>query len=65
MSAGQVIILSGERSRAAARTIVDCAPEGSLMQVSAPRRTLPQNDKMHAMLSDVARSKPPEEYAFT
>lgn len=33
------------------------APKGHVCEIREPRRTLPQNDKMHAMLTDVARSK--------
>ena len=36
---------------------VERAPLGYICELREPRRTLPQNDKMHAMLTDVARSK--------
>lgn len=54
----QTVILHGESQRRHARELVEKAPAGSVVRVSAPRRTIPQNDRMWAMLSDVSRSKP-------
>lgn len=53
---GHTIILRGNRERA--HRIIDAAPVGSVVSVKPPRRTIPQNDKMHAMLSDVSVSMP-------
>lgn len=56
MAKGQTIILG--RFRETAHRIVDAAPAGSVMEVSAPRRTNDQNALMWAMLSDISRAKP-------
>lgn len=56
MASGQVVILG--RNRDMAHRIVDCAPAGSVMEVSAPKRTLDQNAKLWALLSDISRAKP-------
>lgn len=56
MSKGQTLILG--RNRETAHRIVDVAPAGSVMEVSAPRRTTDQNAKLWAMLSDISRAKP-------
>lgn len=56
MASGQTVILG--RNRDIAHRIVDCAPVGAVMEVSAPKRTLDQNAKMHAMLSDISRAMP-------
>ena len=53
---GQTVILRANRETA--HRIVDVAPPGSVMTVSKPRRTVDQNAKLHAMISDVARAKP-------
>lgn len=45
-------------NREFAHRMVDAAPMGSVMAVTKPRRTLSQNDKMHAMLHDISQSKP-------
>lgn len=46
------------KNREYAHRLVDVAPVGSVMTVSAPKRTIPQNDKMWAMLSELAAAKP-------
>jgi hypothetical protein len=56
MSSGQTIILGSHRD--IAHRIVDCAPLGSVMAVSAPKRSDDQNARLWAMLSDVSRAKP-------
>lgn len=58
MSKGQTVILSGKYARMLAHKTVDAAPDGSVMQIAPLKRTIPQNDKMHAMLSDISRAKP-------
>lgn len=45
-------ILRGNRETA--HRIIDCAPVGSLMKVEKPKRTIDQNDKMWAMLTDIS-----------
>jgi len=41
-----------------ARALIAQAPDGYTVTVSAPRRTLDQNARMWAMLSDISRAKP-------
>lgn len=45
-------------NREFAHRLVDVAPVGSVMKVSAPRRTTEQNDKMWAMLTEISAAKP-------
>ena len=56
MSDGQTIILHGNRETA--HRVIDCAPVGSVVNVKPPRRSLSQNDKLHAMVTEVARARP-------
>lgn len=58
MSAGQTVILNSQAARGAAMHLLECAPKGSVVTVKPPTRSLDQNAKMHAMLSDVSRAKP-------
>jgi hypothetical protein len=58
VSAGQTIILDGPRSRQEAKRLVDLAPLGAVLNVREAKRTLEQNDKLWAMLSDVSRAMP-------
>lgn len=51
----QTIILHHPQHRAAATRLVGLAPEGSVVTVSPPRRSLDQNAKMWAMLGEWAR----------
>ena len=55
---GHLVILRDDVSRARAKRIIDAAPVGSTVQVDGPRRTIPQNKRFHAMLSDVSMAKP-------
>ena len=55
---GHTVILESGRHRTRAHTLIDVAPLGCVVTVTPPKRTIPQNDKMWAMLSDVSRSKP-------
>lgn len=50
------VILYGNRGNA--HRLIDDAPAGSVVKVTPPRRTLAQNDKMHAMLTKLARAHP-------
>ena len=54
----QTVILSGTYQKLIAKTLIDGAPQGSVVTVSKPKRSTDQNSKMWAMLSDVSRSKP-------
>lgn len=50
--------LTGDYSRAQAKRLIDQAPSGFVMTVAEPKRSLDQNAKFHAMLSDISRAKP-------
>ena len=54
----QTVILNGPHQRAAAKLLIDKAPSGAVLKISEAKRTLDQNAKLWAMLSDVSRSKP-------
>ncbi len=49
------VILSGKVRRDQAHRHVAAAPAGSVVEIKPPGRTLPQNKRLHAMLTDVAR----------
>jgi hypothetical protein len=51
-------ILTNEFSRERFKRIVDQAPKGYVAEVREPKRTLDQNDKMWAMLTDISVSMP-------
>ncbi len=53
----QTVILRGGQ-RSVAKTLIDRAPEGAVMRIALPKRTLDQNAKLWAMLSDISRAKP-------
>lgn len=53
---GQTMILRGKRE--AAHQLVDAAPDGAVLNIEEQRRTVDQNAKMWAMLSDISRAKP-------
>ena len=46
------------RNRGFAHRLVDAAPAGSVMEIKPPRRTLDQNAKLHAMITQIAAAKP-------
>jgi len=58
MDNGQTVILYGPRARSEAVRVIDAAPTGSVVHVKPPKRSLDQNAKWHAMISDIARAKP-------
>lgn len=58
MSAGQTIILGGKRAAEEAVRVIIAAPAGSVLNIRPPRRTVDQNAKLWAMLSDVSRAMP-------
>jgi len=41
-----------------AHRLLDAAPMGHVLEIREPRRSSEQNDKMWAMLTDIARAKP-------
>lgn len=52
-----VKLLWGARDRDEIDRILDAAPRGSRVEVKDPKRTLPQNSLMWAMLSEIALQK--------
>ena len=56
MAEGATFILHGNRERV--YRALDCAPVGSVVTVKPPRRTLDQNAKFFATLTEIARAKP-------
>lgn len=55
---GQTIILATLHHRQRAHALIDAAPERAVVNIRAATRTISQNDKMWANLSDVSRAKP-------
>lgn len=45
-------------NREFAHRLVDCAPVGSVVKVSAPKRSIDQNSLLWALLSEVSAAKP-------
>lgn len=54
----QTIILHSDSQKRMAHKLVDVAPAGAVLTIREAKRTLDQNAKFHAMLSDVSRAKP-------
>jgi hypothetical protein len=52
------VVLGSDFTRQRAKRIIDQAPKGYVFEVREPRRTLDQNDKLWAMLTDISLSKP-------
>lgn len=52
------IILTTPHQRERAKALVDKAPHGFVAEVREPKRTLEQNDKLWAMLTDISHAKP-------
>jgi hypothetical protein len=53
-----LLILQSSAERARAANYVAKAPAGTRVEFKAPKRSLPQNDMMWSMLSDIARQLP-------
>lgn len=51
-------VLSSPFTRNRAKMLIDKAPDGYVASVAEPKRTLDQNNKLWAMLTDVSRCKP-------
>jgi hypothetical protein len=49
------MILLGHRQREHAKAEIDRAPDGYVVRITEPTRSLDQNAKLHAMLTDLAR----------
>lgn len=58
MANGQTVRLVGPAQRKLAHGLIDRAPDGCVVNIAEPKRSLDQSAKMWAMLSDVARAKP-------
>lgn len=56
--AGQTIILRGMGQRQFAREMIDKAPQDAVVNIREATRTLDQNAKMWAMISDISRAMP-------
>lgn len=48
------LVINGPTQRAIARAWVMSAPVGTVVRFDRPRRTLPQNERLHAMLTVLA-----------
>lgn len=55
---GQTVILVGPSQRTLAKALIDRAPDKAVVTIREANRTLDQNAKMWAMLSDISRAKP-------
>ncbi|MFH5773552.1 recombination protein NinB [Paracoccus sp. NGMCC 1.201697] len=54
----QTVIIRGDMQRHLAKALIDRAPVDAVVTVKEGTRTLDQNAKCWAMLSDIARAKP-------
>jgi len=54
----QTVILRGDTQRQFAKRCIDGAPQDAVVVIREAKRSNEQNDKMWAMLEDVARAKP-------
>jgi hypothetical protein len=52
-----LIVLNSEPDRAKAARYLNVAPAGTRIEFKAAKRSLPQNDRMWAMLTDIAEQK--------
>lgn len=52
-----LVTLYGNADRDRAKRWIDQAPAMTRIEMKAPKRTLPQNDRMWAMLTDIATQK--------
>lgn len=53
-----LVTLYGSKSRSDAMSYIQKAPAGTRVEFKASKRTMPQNDRMWAMLTDVSRQVP-------
>lgn len=54
----QTVLLHGPSQKSYAHELVEKAPKGAVLTIKEAKRTIEQNDKLWAMLSDISRSKP-------
>ena len=59
MSDKRLFVLAHREARQRAMQAVAEAPDGWRVTVAPPGRTLPQNDRFHAICSDLARARVP------
>lgn len=52
------VLLNGQASRQRAAMLVAKAPSGYICKISEPKRSLDQNAKLWAMLTDISTAKP-------
>lgn len=52
------VLLTNRETRDRAKAWIDKAPMNAVMTLAESKRSIPQNDRMHAMLTDVARQVP-------
>lgn len=52
------LLLNSKEKRELAKTWTQTVPDGTLVQFHKPKRTIPQNDKMWAALTDISRQQP-------
>ncbi|MFC0280531.1 recombination protein NinB [Falsigemmobacter intermedius] len=55
---GQTIIIRGDRQRDLAKALIERAPADAVVTIKEGTRSLDQNAKLWALLSDIARAKP-------
>jgi hypothetical protein len=54
----QTVILRGDAQRVLAKNMIDAAPINAVVRIAPEKRSLDQNAKLWAMLSDISRAKP-------
>lgn len=54
----ETVWIRGNYQRDYAKRLIDTAVIGSSVKVSGPRRSIPQNDRLWAMIGDIANAKP-------
>jgi len=55
---GHTVILWSPQARTQAHRLIDATPLDAVVTVKPPKRTLDQNAKMHAMLTDISLAGP-------
>lgn len=55
MTGAVTVVLNSKQRRERAARWVWSAPGGAIVSFTEPKRTLPQNARLHAMLTDIAR----------
>ena len=55
---GQTIVLTSPAKRDGAKRLIELAPHGAIVNVRKASRTVEQNARMWALLSEISRAKP-------